>query len=261
MSPSQSISDELLAKYISGKASPAETEAVLSYLAENDESLEDFAHICAAVKTQYAANQKDITVQPTMHRRWVWIISSAAAVALVLVVSLFAFKTHNNGDNGLVAVNMDTVRIGSVVSETANPEGEINQEADKDVNDKTEEQSVAEKSNVSTPTWQGDVPKNYAAATEKTAYCNVISPAKDKIVISKNKTYFDFYWNTDAVEQELVLKDKNHQVIYQKLIQDNDYIKLKTSDYQNYNMIYWELSFKFSSGKIEKKKGEISFEK
>ena len=57
MEDNKHISDELLAKYLSGKASAEEEEWVLDYLAENDENLEDFLTMATAAKMQHQGDK------------------------------------------------------------------------------------------------------------------------------------------------------------------------------------------------------------
>ena len=50
-SENKHISDEVLARYLSGKATAEEETAVLDYLSENDERVEDLLAMSAAIET------------------------------------------------------------------------------------------------------------------------------------------------------------------------------------------------------------------
>ena len=93
MEDNKHISDELLAKYLSGKASAEEEERVLDYLAENDENLEDFLTMATAAKMQRQEEQ----IPEKHHHYWIkWaaaaaaVVSSAAPVTVVVVVFPFS---------------------------------------------------------------------------------------------------------------------------------------------------------------------------
>ena len=80
----QHISDELLARYLSGKATPEEESAVLDYMSENDERLDDLLAMSAAVE-QFGQ-------QETKHHgriRPLWpALSIAASIALVICLTI-----------------------------------------------------------------------------------------------------------------------------------------------------------------------------
>jgi len=248
MEQKQRISDELLAKYLDGQTTPEETESVLSFLAENDENVDDLAHICAAIEVQKNADKMALFNKRTTRRRLLWTLSSAAAVALVVVVTLLVFFPKKEGN--MVAVQTDTTKV-------ATP-SQISEEVDNQI-DNVEEPSSAS-SDITTPNWQGEKLKNYADATAKTGFCNMIVPSQKSYTISSNRTYFDFSWSTDAVTKVLILKDENGKILFYEKIEDDDYVKFKTADYQKYNRIFWQLEVTYSNGKSETKSGEIQFE-
>ncbi len=89
----QHISDELLARYLSGKATPEEESAVLDYLSENDERVEDLLAMSAAVE-QFGKQE----VEQKKHVRPLWpALSAAASVALLIGVGIAIW--HNSGDS------------------------------------------------------------------------------------------------------------------------------------------------------------------
>ena len=52
MNDKNTISDELLTKFLCGKTTPEESELVMAYMAESDENIEDLKNICAAIEMQ-----------------------------------------------------------------------------------------------------------------------------------------------------------------------------------------------------------------
>ena len=95
-SENKHISDELLARYLSGKATPEEESAVLDYLSESDERVEDLLAMSAAIETTKQQDDKT-KVRP------LWpALSAAASVALLIGVGIAIW--HNSASNG---VNID----------------------------------------------------------------------------------------------------------------------------------------------------------
>ncbi len=248
MKSEPNLSDELLAKYLSGKTSPEETEQVLSFLAENDENLEDFTQICAAIEVQKSAEKTAFSQKKAFRRRILWVASSAAAIALIVVVALFAF--HTNENSNWVAQQTDSTQKTMVLPKFESIDNQ---------NDSTVKK-VKKKSNALTPNWRGEPSKNYAEGTSKTGFCTMITPSQNVSSVSFHRTYFDFSWSTDAVRETLILKDENGQTLYREEMQNEDYVKFKVADYQKYGKLSWTLVLTYSSGATETKTGDIVFE-
>lgn len=86
------ISDELLAKYLSGQCTEAEETEVLDYMAQSDENIDDLTNIVAAIEAQ----KKATTLAPKKETRSFIPWSAAASVLLLLGLTWF-FTTRNNG--------------------------------------------------------------------------------------------------------------------------------------------------------------------
>jgi anti-sigma factor RsiW len=112
-SENKHISDEVLARYLSGKATAEEETAVLDYLSESDERVEELLAMTAAIET--TRQQDDETTRrrdnkttrlrdnKTTRVRPLWpVISAAASVALLIGVGIALW--HNSASNG---VNID----------------------------------------------------------------------------------------------------------------------------------------------------------
>ena len=92
MENKKEISDELLAKYLSGQCTEAEEAEVLDYMSQSDENIDDLTNIVAAIETQKKTTR---LATKTVTRRFIpW--SAAASVLLLLGLAWF-FTTRNNG--------------------------------------------------------------------------------------------------------------------------------------------------------------------
>ena len=72
------MTDEMIARYLSGKATPEEESAVLDYMSENDERVEDLLAMSAAVE-QYKETRQRQKV------RSIWPVFSAVASVILLL--------------------------------------------------------------------------------------------------------------------------------------------------------------------------------
>ena len=57
------VTDEMIARYLSGKATPEEESAVLDYLSENDERFEDLLAMSAAIELNSTESKENASVK------------------------------------------------------------------------------------------------------------------------------------------------------------------------------------------------------
>lgn len=102
----QKITDEQLARYMSGLSDLKEESEVLEALSQDDESLEDFANMVAAIELQKDSERKS---KSSVFSRWqYW---SAAAVLLIMVggALLYMSRTFTEIDQAPVYAAQDTI--------------------------------------------------------------------------------------------------------------------------------------------------------
>ena len=88
MKGAEHITDEMLTRWLCGQSFPDEEAAVLDYLAESDERIDDLSAISAAVNMHAAR-------LPERRTRLLWpLVSAAASVALLIGIGL---HIHNSG--------------------------------------------------------------------------------------------------------------------------------------------------------------------
>lgn len=87
------VTDEMIARYLSGKATPEEESAVLDYMSENDGNLDDLLTITAAVE-QFGKRD----TERKSHVRSLWpAISAAASVAILIGVGVTLWHNSQSG--------------------------------------------------------------------------------------------------------------------------------------------------------------------
>ena len=86
------VTDEMIARYLSGKATPEEESAVLDYMSENDERLNDLLAMSASVE-QFGGQQ----FEQKKRIRPLWTaLSIAASIALVICITIPLWKTEQS---------------------------------------------------------------------------------------------------------------------------------------------------------------------
>ena len=100
----------MIARYLSGKASPEEEAAVLDYLSENDERLDDFLAMSAAVEQFEKKEETKRRVRP------LWpAISAAASVAILIGVGIALWHGGNSGSPVGIDPSPSYAQLDSIV--------------------------------------------------------------------------------------------------------------------------------------------------
>ena len=240
MEDNKHISDELLAKYLSGKASAEEEERVLDFLAENDENLEDFLTMATAAKMQHQGEQ----TSEKHHHYWIKWAAAAAAVVAIVLLGVFAFQ-HNGSDDNYLA------------KEQHGQDEQVTEEITKiDTTDSTGDISVSPVStqqSIAHP--QVNEPKHYADSARKKNFTNMIYPSSQLTSISEYLQSLNFRWNTDAVEIHLLVKTENESTLVDQKLGTAKYYKLSLP--KDADTLQWQATFTYSDGKSQVKKGKI----
>ena len=90
------VTDEMIARYLSGKATPEEEKAVLDYMSEDDERLDDLLAMTASVE-RFGTKKEKKHIQ-------LWSVVSAAACVALLIGLGIAFW-YNGGHQPTVGID------------------------------------------------------------------------------------------------------------------------------------------------------------
>jgi hypothetical protein len=235
MGKNEKISDELLAKYMSGQTTPAEEAAVLDYLAESDENLDDFLQMSAAVEANHAPKERTRN-----YFKW---IAVAAAAALLVFVCLFAWK-HQKQDNIEFAQKENPAQHTNPVHTRVTDSVEM---------PTTDVPTTLEKPNELIP--EMVEPKNYADSSRKRNYANMIYPSSKLTSISQERKSLIFRWNTDAVDIRFSVKDEKGNLITEKQLDAVKYFPFAIPD--DKDTLHWQAVFTYADGTTTVKRGSI----
>lgn len=84
------VTDEMIARYLSGKATSEEEQAVLDYMSEDDERLDDLLAMTASVE-RFGTKKEKKHIQ-------LWsVVSAAACVALLIGVGVTLWRGGQSG--------------------------------------------------------------------------------------------------------------------------------------------------------------------
>lgn len=240
MEENKYISDELLAKYMSGMASPEEEAAVLDYLAENDGNLEDFIHISEAVVLNNLVEKNE----RRKRKRVVRYISAAAALALLVIVSLFAIHRFDNPNDQFAQEQPPSVEVADSTIVNSNNDSIRAPKQDVESNSQYVEQKPSSVE-----------PKHYADSSRKVKYASMIYPSKKRTSISKEKKQVGFRWNTDAVEIHLNVKSDDGRLVTDQRLAKEKYYNLSLPD--NVDTLLWRVVFTYADGTTSEQNGMI----
>lgn len=244
MDKKEQMSDELLAKYMSGKASPEEEAVVLDYLADNEENLDDFLNMTASIELQHG-KEKTGNAQK-IWKKIIWGVSAAAAIALLVIVGVFAFN-HESNQGEEFAQKKQTTQTQNDKSTTSVRDTLDSSKDHKQISSKSIE-------NIQTPAIHE--PKLYADSAKKKNYANMIYPASKLTSISNEKKSVNFRWSTDA--EKVILKITNlkgEELISKELKGQKGYSYMLAESH-----VCWETIFCFENGKRISKSGELTIE-
>ncbi len=254
MENDHNISDELLAKYLSGSTTPEETEQVLAYLAADDENIEDFSKICEAVKCQHDSERS--VHQRRLRRRILWIGSSVAAAVAVIFICLFALKMGGDGNNAnLLADANDSIRKSSGNTSTISSDSLENSRVKpsngtgKDVLDSR----IPVQKEVPAPT--------YADGMNRAHFARMIYPFKDVQYVTVGRKSVGFKWDSDAVKVRLTIRDdvSDEKLLLDEWISGSDHFNWSLPPIEDH-VFSWKMIFVFEDGTTVIRQGQLQDE-
>lgn len=229
----------MLAKYMSGMATPEEEEAVLAYLSENEENLEDFKNMGEAVMLNDFASKKETKSR----QRFTRYLYAAAAIALLVIVCLVAINRNPNQNDQFAqqSPNKETTDT-TVVQSTNNIKEPTNSEAQSQISTSERMPSTME-------------PKHYADSSHKSNYANMVYPTKKRTMISKEKKNVNFRWNTDAVGVHLSVRSDDGKWVKDMQLAKEKYFTVSLPE--NVDTLMWHVVFTYDDGTSSEESGMI----
>lgn len=253
----QKISDELIAKYMSGKASKEEADAVLEYLSQTDERVDDFLNECAAVELHHNSTKATIGKHRTLHRWWV-VAAGAAAVAAVVLVAVFAFRKE---DGPLLAEQERQSTDSALVNAGNHVEEDESYLAETSPNDEpapTENVKSENKGEQVSPQvlHSGEERKNYAGEVRKENMATMVFPSLNEVEV--NKQTVTFRWNSDAETITLYICNEVGTVLQKIDVSGKSLYRYQIPD--AFLSIDWRMLFEFNDAPSVEKSGRIYVE-
>ena len=107
------VTDEQLARYMSGQSSPDEVAEVLDYLSQDDEKIEDLLNMATAVELQSKQQPKRLQLWP------LWKYAVAASILLLVGIGFF-MRSNLSTEQAPTYATYDTIDSDSIPTELLN---------------------------------------------------------------------------------------------------------------------------------------------
>lgn len=238
------ISDELLVKFLNSDTTREESEQVLNYLSENDENLEDFICMAAALESHWDEQRIRRMLRLRTRRRVLWWTSAAAAVIVLLIVGTFFISNNGQQQENLIAQQEQT---------------EVSEENDLQDSavgvDSTLENDISGQQEIQQYTPKNEEPKLYADSSHKQYYATMIYPSKEVTTVNQKRS-ITFRWNSDAENIHLEIKSGENAVLVNEDLGKSKWYQLHTTD--TTTTYYWKISFDFPNKTSIVKQGKIT---
>lgn len=254
--------DTLLCRYMSGVATEAEQQKVQAYLAKSEENRQDYEMMCKAAEFQkFVENQqREEMIQEQRKvflKRMIWTVSSIAAVGLICIVMFSIVHSGMFGTEGEDFVAKNEQGTTEVKTTTQKDESST---TDPQLGSDSVSENAQQKDNSQRTILRVNEEKNYASGTDAGEYSIIMVRPIDKLYeVAPNATAFTFSWEADdAVEQTLLLKDNDGNVILSESVNET-YLKLDAGKYRSYGSLTWKLKVKFKDNSQKEESGTVNF--
>lgn len=276
MKETSHIPDELLARFLDNQTNEQETEAVLAYLNEDKEHLDEFLYIREAARLAdstcgkkvdmgIAKNRiQKVTTKKKNHGQksnviWIWSCAAAATIVL-LIAGIFFLRQHspNKIDHPQVAqsvVAKDSVKDKDTVN-ISNSQADVSskkQLAENHAANPKEEQSY-------TPTVQ-----NLERASGRDAHnsFSMLNPSKSpyRILCKSLRTELNFQWKSANVKStHFCLKNDQKGTLIDKSKSSMDSYTITYKDIYPLDILFWEVTVTYKDGTQHSEHGVISID-
>ena len=244
MKNKKEISDEALARYISGLSSADEETRVLDFMAESDENVGDLMNIADAVRIQQEAEKQAGTKTEGTHRfalrpiYWRYgiggsepvIVASADSTKTEIITDSTRLDATSPSDDGLLAEN----KGGAKKPASGDGMYDIHQ----DQNAMASQGSKAE-----------------ALSLE------VVTPRRSHEVCLRGDK-LSFSWHSNGAKTELILLDDEMELLRRIDVTGRESIDINTTSLSNVDTLHWRIEARSANGTVVNHEGAITlFEK
>lgn len=263
------LSDETLARYISGKSSADEEADVLDYMAESDENVDELLAVAEAVDQQRKAEKEALKKRKTiMLRPVLYVAASLVILFLVNVIWRIVFSGNPDGSAVVVAISDSSA---TNKSHDAVLENSIVQSAQDIDNGVVAVNNPAQpKSKPSQVRNNGDtsgvgvyhtiqrVESHMASRTTKDdgGDIKMIFPRRSLQTCVSDET-FTFRWEDIIGKTTLTVSNSEGLLLIKADVSDRNNYTLDNSIWENNDKLLWTLTHEDMLGNIQSRQGTI----
>lgn len=275
------ISDELLSKFLDGKTTDEENEAIFAYCNAHEETLEELLIMRQAASM--ADKESDFVVEEDEKRHFVeqtirshsikkrvkftvW-ISVAAAMAVIIIVGTFFFRSRQNpdliaqkGQNNKMTVSDSVFENDLLIEEDTTIAEPLNRNKTEQIKEQPQYSENRSLSAEKEPLKVQIMEKTTAATQTAENTFSMLKPDKSpyRILCKNLDKSFSFQWQaTHAKKTEFILMNDKQVVLYEKTEAYFSSYSLSFRNVMEYNTLYWKVKIVFEDNTSAQKSGRI----
>ena len=259
MKNKKEISDEALARYISGLSSADKETRVLDFMAESDENVGDLMNIADAVRIQQEAEKQAGTKTEGTHRFALRPIYWAAASVLVAVTILGVWRYGIGGSEPVIVASADSTKTEIITDSTR-----LDATSPSDDGLLAENKGGAKKPASGDGMYDIHQDQNAMASQGSKAEAlslEVVTPRRSHEVCLRGDK-LSFSWHSNGAKTELILLDDEMELLRRIDVTGRESIDINTTSLSDVDTLHWRIEARSANGTVVNHEGAITlFEK
>lgn len=261
MNNKKEISDEALARYISGVSSADEEARVLDFMAESDENVDDLLNIADAVRIQQEYEQRSGTVMDAddgrnKTRRFVlrpvyW--AAASLLVAVTILGLWRFGTRGSGQ--VIVADTDSIPVDKASDDAwSNPTPSTDGGLLADNNGGAKQLSV-EDDGMYVVHQDQNIMASQGTKAEALSL-EVISPRRSHEVCLRGDKV-SFSWRSNGAKTEIILFDDDMEMLRRIDVTGRESIDISTASLTDIDTLHWRIEASSPNGTVVNHEGSV----
>lgn len=262
MNNKKEISDEALARYISGVSSTDEEARVLDFMAESDENVDDLLNIADAVRIQHEYEQRSGTLMNAddgrkKTRRFVLRPLYWAAASLLVAVSILGLWRFGTRDSGPVVASATDSSKTEIISDSSrlNPRLSADEEGLLAENRGTAKQPSGEDDGMYEIHQDQNIMASQGTKAEALSL-EVVTPRRShEVCLRGDKVTFS--WHSNGAKTELILFDDEMEMLRRIDVTGRESIDISTASLTDIDTLHWRIEASSPNGTVVKHEGSV----
>lgn len=261
MNNKKEISDEALARYISGVSSADEESRILDFMAESDENVNDLLNIADAVRIQQEYEKRsgtDLDTNDVHNRTRRFVLRPvywAAASLLVAFMALGVWRFGIRGSGPVVVADTDSSNAEMISDSTR-----LNPSSSTEDGLWAENRGGAKKSSGENDgMYEIHKDQNFTASQGTKAEAlslDVVTPRRSHEVCMRGDKV-SFSWHSNGAKTELILFDDEMEILRRIDVTGRESIDISTVTFSDIDTLHWRIEARSVNGAVVNHEGSI----